>query len=223
MEPCLPPYDCSSWRRSFAEPSSAEMVFKQCMPSFVTHDVQELFESSLSCGKRKRGPQGNQLSYEVHAEANSRKHTAVCTTGYALTAMCGSTESGSRRRKGRHGGTDPPVSNAGRKHVLDQTEGQEVCECSSGCRNRERASQQNQISSQVHPESNADRVVATNGVAPDSLDTEPTPATFGPSETQKRGCTQSSPRRGKRGPTHSGSGAQPSQLFTAYVCQGRLC
>ncbi|GJZ40563.1 hypothetical protein Tco_0587449 [Tanacetum coccineum] len=114
-------------------------------------------------------------------------------------------------------GIDPPVSNVGKKHVLDQTEvsetGQEVCESSSGFQNQERVSQQNQISSHVHPESNADRVVATNGAAPESLDIEPAPATFGSSETppaQKRGCTQSTPGRGKRGPTYSASGAQPS-------------
>ncbi|GKB02557.1 hypothetical protein Tco_0830646 [Tanacetum coccineum] len=64
--------------------------------------------------------------------------------------------------------------------------GQEVRESSSGCRNRERASQQNQISSQFRPESIADRVVATNGAAPESLDTEPAPATFGPSESLRR-------------------------------------
>ncbi|GKB62533.1 hypothetical protein Tco_0918719, partial [Tanacetum coccineum] len=69
------------------------------------------------------------------------------------------------------------------KHVIDDSEGQEVRESSSGCRNRERASQQNKISSQFRPESIADRVVATNGATPKSLDTEPAPATFGPSET----------------------------------------
>ncbi|GKD24967.1 hypothetical protein Tco_1231181 [Tanacetum coccineum] len=47
----------------------------------------------------------------------------------------------------------------------------------------ERASQQNQITSQARPKSIADRAVATNGAAQESLDIEPAPATFGPSET----------------------------------------
>ncbi|GJX98943.1 non-symbiotic hemoglobin 2 [Tanacetum coccineum] len=68
-----------------------------------------------------------------------------------------------------HDVIDPPVGNAGRKHVIDETE--------------VLASQQNQISSQFRSESIAYRVVATNGATPESLDTEPAPATFGPSKT----------------------------------------
>ncbi|GJU18434.1 hypothetical protein Tco_1146400, partial [Tanacetum coccineum] len=84
-----------------------------------------------------------------------------------------------------------------RKNIFSETY-QEVRESSSGCRNRERASQQNQISFQVRPESIADQTIATNGAAPKSLDTQLALATFGASETQNRGCTQSTSRRGIR-------------------------
>nr|GEU58117.1 hypothetical protein [Tanacetum cinerariifolium] len=43
-----------------------------------------------------------------------------CWVTSYTTPMCGSIELGSRRRKGRHGEIHPPVSNAGKNHVLDQ-------------------------------------------------------------------------------------------------------
>nr|GEW92543.1 hypothetical protein [Tanacetum cinerariifolium] len=63
------------------------------------------------------------------------------------------------------------------KHVLDEG----LCYF---LRSPERASQQNQITSQVRPASIADRTVATNGATQESLDTEPAPATFCPSERE---------------------------------------
>ncbi|GJW16794.1 hypothetical protein Tco_0024230 [Tanacetum coccineum] len=162
MEPCLPPYDCSSWRCS--NPTTN-----------ITPQFDYMLFPGIPCPVQNASNPGSYLltlcySASGFAEPSSAEMVfkQLAAVGSSkITAMCGSTESGSRRRKGRQ----KARARSDRRFVLF------LASLVVFLLNIVLFRVRKNIFSET------DRVVATNNAAPDSLDIEPTPATFGPSET----------------------------------------